>query len=117
MNHSNQPYQLISYEEFPEDQYTMAVAEVMIDNAYTVAYAKKKNKEGNFFWGVASIGVTKNGVKKFYQSYIIESRSREKQIIEFIRNSTRSLSNGNGVAMNASITPTQGDSANEHVPF
>jgi len=112
-------YQLSSYEEFPEDPYTLAVAEIMIDNAYTIAYAKKKNKDGNFFWSPASIGVTKNGVKKFYQSYIIESRTREKQILEFIKESTRSYSNGKGVVMSASIVqPIQpGETANEQLPF
>lgn len=112
----HQPYQLVSYQEFPEDQYTLAVAEILIDNAYTVAYAKKKTKEG-FFWAPPTIGVTQNGQKKYFQGYLIESRTREKQILEFIKNATRSFSNGNTVAMTGTIAPTQGDSANEHVPF
>lgn len=114
MNQSS-PYQLISYEEFPEDQYTMAVAEISIDQQHVVAYAKKKTKEG-FFWGPASIGVTKNGQKKYYHGYMIESRIREKQILEFIKNATRTLSNGNSIAMTGMVNPSQFSNQQQTAP-
>lgn len=109
--------ELISYEEYPDDQYTKAVAIIAIDNEHVVAYAKKKTKDNNYFWAPPSIGVTKNGSKVYIDCYMNNYRIKEKQIQEFIKEKTRMLSQ-NSVSFQGSISNTPQEAAgNEQLPF
>ncbi len=78
--------ELISYKEYPQDQYTKAIATIMIDGKHVVSYAKKATKTGNEFWTSATHNVMDNGEKVYVDGYLNESRSMGKQIMDFVRN-------------------------------
>jgi len=116
MNNLNK-IELVSYEEFPEDEYTLAIATVCIDNEHVVSYAKKKTKEGNFFWSTPTIGVKKGGSKVYVECYLNNSRIKEKKILEFIKEKTRTLAQGGRVELTASLAANQNEASNEQLPF
>jgi hypothetical protein len=71
---SDLKYEFLTYEEFTEDQYIMAVAEVCINDVLCLPYVKMKNKDGGHFWGFSGCGAMKNGVKKRFAA-AFDSRS------------------------------------------
>lgn len=78
--------ELISYKEYPQDPYTKAVTTIRIDGKHVVSYAKKMTKSGNEFWSSPSANVIENGEKVFISGYMPDSRSDEKQIMDFVKN-------------------------------
>jgi len=74
----------VSHEEFPEDQYTKELVYLCIDDKYRVAYIRKQAKNGGLFWDVMSAGVTKNGAKTYYESFLQDSTFLEKDIRTFL---------------------------------
>ena len=81
--------ELMSYEQYPEDEYTTAVANIRIDGKYIVAYCQKKTKEGGQFWAPASISVKKGGAKTFVQGFMLDSRFEEKRLIDFVSTASK----------------------------
>lgn len=78
--------ELISYKEYPHDQYTKAVCTIRIDGKHCVSYGKKMTKQGNEFWAPATHNVTENGEKKYVEGYLLDSRMEEREVMEFVRN-------------------------------
>lgn len=74
----------ISYELFPEDPYTKELVYLCIDEKYRFAYVRKQTKNGGLFWSVPSISILKDGVKKFYESVLLDSSFLEKDIKDFL---------------------------------
>jgi hypothetical protein len=74
----------VSHEEFPEDQYTKELVYLLIEDKYRVAYVRKQAKNGGLFWGVASVAVTKDGAKAYYESFMQDSTFLEKDIKHFL---------------------------------
>lgn len=81
--------ELISYKEYPSDQYTKAIATIRIDDKHVVSYAKKMTKNGNEFWAPATHSVTENGEKKYVEGYLNDSRSVDREIMDFVRSSSK----------------------------
>jgi len=78
--------QFVSHEEFPDDPYTKELVYLCLDNKYRVAYVRKAAKNGGFFWGGVSLGVIKDNVKKYYDSFMQDSNFLEKDIKDFLDN-------------------------------
>ena len=74
----------VSHEEFTDDLYIREIVYLCIDDKYRVAYARKYTKNGGLFWGVATFGVTKEGVKTFYDGFMQDSSFQEKDIKLFL---------------------------------
>ena len=106
--------ELVSHEEFPEDQYTKELAYLLIDGKYRVAYVRKKAKNGGQFWGVASVAVTKDGAKVYYESFMQDSTFLEKDIKSFL--DKRSWEK-KGIHTIASSPATQSSYKEEEIAF
>lgn len=78
--------QFVSHEAFPDDLYTKELVYLLIDNKYRVAYVRKQAKNGGMFWGVGAIGVTKDGSKLYFESFMQDSSFLEKDIKTFLEN-------------------------------
>lgn len=74
----------VSHEYFPEDEYTKELVYLCLDQLYRVGYVRKKTKHGGFFWDVISLGITKDGKKEFYPSFIQDSNFLERDIKDFL---------------------------------
>lgn len=99
--------ELMSYELYPEDQYTSAVANIRIDGKYIVAMFQKKTKDGGLFWAPASASVAKGGAKTYIQGFMMDSRFEEKKLTEFVQAATTK-----GGAMSAQTSNYNATSAN-----
>jgi len=73
----------VSHEKF-EDLYVKELCYLCIDDKYRVAYVRKQSKTGTMFWGVPTVGVTKNGAKVYFESFLQDSSFLEKDIKEFL---------------------------------
>lgn len=91
----------VSYESFPEDQYTKELVYLCLDDKYRVAYVRKSAKHGGMFWSVVSLGVSKDSSKKYYESFMIDSSFLEKDIQTFLEN--RSWQKGSQVIASQSL--------------
>ncbi len=76
--------EFVSCEAFPEDEYTKELVYLCLEGKYRVLYARKPAKTGGLFWSVVSLGVTKNGKKKFYDAFMQDSNFMEKDIKSFL---------------------------------
>ncbi len=76
----------ISYEEFPEDQYTKAIVYLQFEakHPYQVCYVRKEAKNGGVYWGVPKVSVTKKGEKAYFESYLQDSLFMDKEIKAFL---------------------------------
>lgn len=76
--------EFISHDAFPEDEYTKELVYLCLDGKYRVAYVRKETKTGGLFWGVASIGVKRNGQKEFFPAFVQDSNFLERDIKDFL---------------------------------
>lgn len=76
--------EFISHEYFPDDEYTKELVYLCLEQKFRVAYVRKKAKNGGMFWGVASLGATKNGQKEYYPAFVQDSNFLEQDIKEFL---------------------------------
>jgi len=53
---------------------------------FYMPYFRKSGKDGQSFWDVATLGITKYGSKKYDDKFTWDSRNREKQIKNFLDN-------------------------------
>ena len=74
----------VSHEKFPEDQYTLELIYLLIDDKYRVAYVRKQTKTGGKFWAVPSVAITKNGAKTYYECFLQDSTFLEKDIHQYL---------------------------------
>lgn len=97
----------VSHEEFPEDPYIKEVCYLLIEEKYRVAYFRRQAKNGGLFWGAASVGVSKNGGKVYFEAFMQDSSFLEKDIKAFLEG----RSWGKPIAVSASVF------SDEEVPF
>ena len=74
----------VSWEEFPEDQYSKELVYLLLDDKYRVAYVRKQAKNGGLFWSGMSTSFSKDGVKVFHEAFIQDSAFLEKDIKKFL---------------------------------
>ena len=74
----------VSSEKFSDDAYVHEIVYLCFEKKYRVAYVRKKAKSGGMFWSVMSAGVTKNGEKKYFESFLQDSIFLEKEIKKFL---------------------------------
>lgn len=77
-------FSFVSYEEFPDDQYTKELVYLLLDNKYRVAYIRKRAKNGGMFWDVPTVGVTKDNSKVYYETFMQDSSFLERDIKRFL---------------------------------
>lgn len=77
-------FEFVSCESYPHDQYVKEVAYLCFEGKYQVAYARKVTKNGGLFWGVCTIGVTKDGAKTYIPTFLQDSNFLEKEIKSFL---------------------------------
>lgn len=77
--------ELISFKEYPQDQYTKAICTLCIDGKYVVSYGKKLTKEGKCWWQSASFSVTDGVSKQFIDGFSLDSKKENEKILDFIR--------------------------------
>ncbi len=107
--------ELISYKEYPSDQYTKAIATIRIDGKHVVSFAKKLTKTGNEFWSSPSINVNDQGDKVFIPGYMVDSRMEEKEMMDFVRNCSK-LPKKAEASVHAKPT-SMDEVANDTIPF
>jgi hypothetical protein len=67
-------FDFVSHESYPEDQYIAESVTLCFEKKFRVTYIRKKMKNGGMFWGEISAAVTKNGEKKYLQSFSQDSK-------------------------------------------
>lgn len=77
-------FSFVSNEEFPDDPYTKEIVYLLFENKYRIAYVRKQAKNGGMFWDVATIGVNKDGIKTYFESFLQDSAFLEKDIKRFL---------------------------------
>lgn len=80
-------FEFESHDKTNEDQYVKEVVtfKFTADNeSWYVPYFHKATKEGGSFWSPASAGVQIDGKKKYFNGFELDSRHRDKQILEFL---------------------------------
>jgi len=71
---------VVSYEQFPEDNYTKELVYIEIEGKYRVAYVANLGKNGNIYWDPVKIGIMCDGKRKYFSSMIFDSSFLEKDI-------------------------------------
>ncbi len=80
-------FEFDSHEITTEDQYVKEVVtfKFTADNeSWYVPYFHKATKDGGAFWSPAAAGVQVYGKKKYFDGFMLDSRHRAKQIIDFL---------------------------------
>lgn len=76
--------EFISHDAFPEDPYIKELVYLCLESKYRVGYIRKQAKNGGLFWGVMSSSIVKDGVKRYYDSFMQDSTFLEKDIKDFL---------------------------------
>lgn len=86
-------FEFESHESTPEDQYIkeivtfkFTVQDEKTSEIFYMPYFRKSGKDGQSFWDVATLGVSKFGSKKYDDKFTWDSRNREKNIKSFLDN-------------------------------
>lgn len=80
-------FEFESHDKTIEDQYVKEVVTFKFTaegESWYVPYFHKATKEGGSFWSPASAGVQIDGKKKYFDGFELDSRHRQKQILEFL---------------------------------
>ena len=77
-------FEFVSHHYFPDDQYNKELVYLQFDGKYRVAYIRKSTTNGGLYWSVPSVGVSLNGTKKYYETFIQDSNFLEKDIKNFL---------------------------------
>lgn len=78
--------ELVSYKEYPLDQYTKAICIVCIDGKYNVAYGKKLTKEGKSWWAPATFQMADSaGTKEYVTSFEMDSNKLNEKLLDFVK--------------------------------
>lgn len=75
--------EFISHETF-DDEYTKELVYLCLEKKFRVAYVRKATKNGGLFWSVATIGISKNGVKEYFPAFLQDSNFLERDILDFL---------------------------------
>lgn len=74
----------ISHESLPEDAFVKEIVYLELEGKYRVLYTRKQGKNGNLFWGVPSVGVTKHGQKEYHPAFMQDSSFLDSDIRNFL---------------------------------
>lgn len=77
-------FEFISSEKFPEDNFIKEIVYLCIDGKIRVGYVKKNSIKGDQFWSPISVGVIKDGTKKYYESFLFDSNFLNDDIKDFL---------------------------------
>jgi hypothetical protein len=94
---------LLSYESYPDDQYTAAIATVMYNDELVLTYAQKRKKDGGLFWCSASTAVTKDSEKSNIKSFYFDSNFKMDMFDRFIREQVKALSGTSSASLAADL--------------
>jgi hypothetical protein len=79
-------YQFISYKPTPMDQYMMGVATVRLYGKVVLRFKHVKTKDGKGdFFTAPSYSIDENGEKKYLQSFMLDSRAEDEELMDFVR--------------------------------
>ena len=114
-------YEFLSYETFPEDQYTSAVVEVLIAGM-VLPYQRLIMKDGSKFWSFPGCSATKNGVKKRFNGKIDSTSGKikfEQALQEYIDKCEGKVSGSiaQGIQSALRAPASSGAAADEQLPF
>jgi hypothetical protein len=76
--------EFISYEEFPDDNYTKELVYIQI-NGVRYGYVSKSTKSGAVFWDEISVGVSQHGEKKYFKAFKFDSEFLRDDILAFLK--------------------------------
>lgn len=114
-------YEFLSYKATPTDPYMLGVATVRLMGKIVLRFKHVKTKDGSGdFFTSASYTVTENGEKKYMPCFMLDSRSDEELLIDFVREGYRkSLASQSTYAQSASVHPMQPQAAavDQGLPF
>ena len=78
--------ELIKFEEYPNDLYTKAIAQLLVDGKYNICYGKKQMKDGGSYWASPSFGVADgSGSKEYYEGFSMDSKKEDQKFKDFIK--------------------------------
>lgn len=77
-------FEFVSYESFPEDEYTKEAVVLCLEGKYRVGYVRRTLQNGSMFWSVASTSAKKNGKKVFISGFEADSNFLNKDIMNFL---------------------------------
>jgi len=113
-------YEFISYKATPTDQYILGVATVRLLGKIVLRYKHVKTKDGTGdFFTSPSYTITEGLEKKFLSAFMLDSRSDEELLMDFIRDGYRKSlqSSSQPFAQSASVYPTQTTAIEQGLPF
>jgi hypothetical protein len=80
-------FEFDSHEQTPEDQYVKEIVTFKFTadgESWYVPYFHKTMKDGGAFWSPSSAGVQVFGKKKYFEGFMLDSRHRNKLIMDFL---------------------------------
>lgn len=83
--------EFLDYQQFPEDPYVCAIAEICIDGRHIVTFAQKKNKDGGKFWCSPTVSATNGTEKSHFKAYKSDSVKMNDQILKFIEQHVKEM--------------------------
>jgi hypothetical protein len=98
-------FEFVSYESFPEDEYTKEAVVLCIEKRHRVTYVRKKMQNGSAFWDVISTAVKQHGDKKYLKSYSQDSNFLHEDIKTFLENRAWEKQGGGCVAQKIDEMP------------
>ena len=103
-------YEFISYKATPTDQYMLGVATVRLFGKIILRYKHVKTKDGTGdFFTSPSYTITENTEKKYLNAFMLDSRSDEELLMEFVREGYRkSMQSQGAFSSSASVFPPAG---------
>lgn len=113
--------ELVKYEEFPNDQYTKAVAVLCVDGKYNICFGKKSTKDGGSYWSSPSFGVVDSkGTKEYYEGFAMDSKKEDQKFKDFIKQCEDKLRVNSSLPRAADVPFIQRQAevaANDGLPF
>jgi hypothetical protein len=77
-------FDFVNHDTYPEDPYIAESVTLCFNKQFRVTYIRKKMQNGGMFWGEISVGVTKNGEKKYLKSFSQDSNFLQEDIKAFL---------------------------------
>ena len=85
-------FEFISYKPTPADQYMIGVATVRLYGKVILRYKHVKTKDGGGdFFTCPSFSISENGEKKYVQTFMLDPRSDEGQLMQLVRSSVKTI--------------------------
>jgi hypothetical protein len=96
-------YEFLGYKATPTDLYMLGVASVRLYGKVVLRYKHVKTKDGTGdFFTSPSYSVAEDGEKKYMQAFMLDSRSDEESLMDFVRKHAKAA-----IANSRNPMPTQ----------